>query len=199
MNKNISLILASTIEGGIGYDYKLPWDLPSELKKFRYITSKVSNEYLMNAVIMGKDTWESMNRKPLKNRLNIVLTRNKICNLNPMNYKNVIIANSIIDALVYADQKHIENIYIIGGAKLYNTFLQSEFYFKLIDKIFLSIIFYDKKIVTNKFIDINSIFINFKIYKDNNYKKECDNRLFASYICIPKKHFTINEDMLYLL
>jgi len=63
----------------------LPWSLPGELKNFRKITTSSSaakteqnsaNEKLQNAVVMGRNTWESLppKNRPLKNRLNVVVS-----------------------------------------------------------------------------------------------------------------------------
>lgn len=191
MKSKLSLVMACTIDGGIGYDNKMPWNISNEMKKFKEITTNNEN----NAVIMGRETWESINMKPLSNRLNIILTRNRICNLNPYNYENVIIVYNINDAVNYCYNNYIDNIFIIGGATIYNIFLQSIYYFKMIDKIYLSIIFYNNNIKTNKFIDIDSIFINFNIVKDEKYKQQCINREFASYICYPKNNFNNSPNM----
>jgi len=53
----------------IGKDNKLPWKIMAEMKYFSQITSG-------NTVLMGSKTFESIG-KPLKNRFNIVITRNK--------------------------------------------------------------------------------------------------------------------------
>jgi len=42
--KDINLIVACTTNYGIGYNNKLPWNIPDELKKFKDITTRVDNE-----------------------------------------------------------------------------------------------------------------------------------------------------------
>ena len=74
--KDIGIILASTTSGGIGFKNSLPWHIPEELKKFKEITSKVNNINKKNCVIMGKNTWYSIPKAPLKNRINIVISNN---------------------------------------------------------------------------------------------------------------------------
>ena len=122
MQQKVSLILACTLNGGIGYNGKIPWYIPSDLKKFRAITTKCVDENKINAVIMGRKTWESLS-KPLANRLNIVITSNKYYKVEN---ENVIVVHSIIAALYCANKPYIENIFIIGGANIYNTFLQTD-------------------------------------------------------------------------
>ena len=69
----ISLIAAIDKNGVIGADGDLPWNIPSDLKKFKEITS-------YKPIIMGRKTWDSIGR-PLPNRDNIVISRNKNLNL----------------------------------------------------------------------------------------------------------------------
>lgn len=181
MFRKLSLILACTFDGGIGCDGKIPWYLPTDLKKFKEITTKCVDKQKINAVIMGRKTWESLG-KPLANRLNIVITSNKYYNTK---YDNVIVVHSIIAALHCADRAYVENIFVIGGANIYNMFLQNKLYYNMVYKIYLSILFYDKNITTDIYVDIESILKKFRLQKDIQYKKESDDREFASYICTP--------------
>jgi dihydrofolate reductase len=87
-SKPISLILiaAVTKRNGLGTKGTLPWKLPKEMAHFRKATSATgstsaasngSTSDLMNAVIMGRKTWESipMKFRPLKGRINVVISR----------------------------------------------------------------------------------------------------------------------------
>ena len=56
MNNNINLIVAMCKNNGIGYKNELPWKISSDLKKFKKLTQGKGN----NAVIMGKNTYESI-------------------------------------------------------------------------------------------------------------------------------------------
>lgn len=67
---NINLIAALSKNHIIGNKNKIPWVLPNDLSWFKSIT-------LNKPVVMGRLTWESI-KKPLKDRLNIVVSR-KIC------------------------------------------------------------------------------------------------------------------------
>ncbi len=110
----ISLIAAIDKNGVIGVDGDLPWNIPSDLKKFREITS-------YKPIIMGRKTWESIGR-PLPNRDNIIISRNKNFNL-----EGAILASSPEEAITIAKQKAKENgadeIMIIGGGYIYNEFI----------------------------------------------------------------------------
>jgi len=77
MDLNLSLIVASTNLGGIGYNNMIPWYIQDDLINFKYITSNTIDKNKKNVVIMGKNTWDSLSRKPLPNRINLILTTNK--------------------------------------------------------------------------------------------------------------------------
>ena len=63
----LTLIAARARNGAIGKDGTLPWHIPEDLKFFK-------RETLGGALIMGRRTWESLPFKPLKDRLNLVVT-----------------------------------------------------------------------------------------------------------------------------
>ena len=171
--KQLSLILALTFEGGIGYNNNIPWYFKSDLLKFKDITSNTVDPLKLNAVIMGKNTYLSLPVKKLVNIINIVISKNYTNN-------NVIFYTNINDALNYCNNDGlIESIYIIGGTSLYNYFLENN---KLVDKIYLSIIkeYYN----CDTFINISKIFEKFKFAKDKKYISDSN---YVSYICYNKK------------
>ncbi len=61
----ISYVVAVSRNGVIGREGTLPWHIPSDLKRFKEIT-------MGKPVVMGRKTWESLPRKPLPGRRNIV-------------------------------------------------------------------------------------------------------------------------------
>ena len=88
---SVTLIVAATMNNGIGLSGRLPWRLPREMAYFAKITTLVpetissnndgahpaENISGKNAVIMGRNTWESIPKafRPLKGRINIILSR----------------------------------------------------------------------------------------------------------------------------
>lgn len=102
------LIAAVSDNNVIGIDNKLPWSLKKDLQWFRMHT-------LEGAVIMGRKTWDSLPHKPLKNRLNIILTRGPC----PIEQTNVIWKNSLGAAIKYA-YEHTQRVYIIGGSEVFH-------------------------------------------------------------------------------
>lgn len=156
-----NLILATSFQGGIGYNNHIPWNIKNEMLYFKNITSYTKDKNKKNVVIMGRKTWESLLCKPLKNRINIIISNNYI-NMN----NNVFVFNNIKYALDYCKSlSYIENIYVIGGESIYNKCLYSDELSKELDKIYLSLIVGNYK--CDKFIDIKYILKNFSIDIDD--------------------------------
>ena len=114
---NLTIIVAADLRNGIGIRNTLPWHLSDDLKRFKAITSE-------NVVIMGRNTWFSLPKRPLPNRQNVVLT------LEPLNESGAIEMNSIDQLLSYLSPDK-EN-FIIGGDSIYRQF------FPLATKILLT-------------------------------------------------------------
>jgi dihydrofolate reductase len=113
----INLIVATSKNGTIGKNNKIPWDIPDDLRYFKKKT-------LGSSIIMGRKTFESIG-KPLPKRENIVITSNE-------NYrkKGVIVVNSLEKAIKKAN--HLNEIFIIGGQKVYEEALN----LKVVEKIY---------------------------------------------------------------
>jgi dihydrofolate reductase len=167
MNKNLSIIVASTLEYGIGFENKLCWNIPEELKNFRNITLNCLRKNTKNCIIMGKNTWYSLPKAPLKDRVNIIISHNDYDKIEKeiSGMDDVRVFKTIDDALIYIDNDPIiESCYIIGGAQLYNTCLDK--YLKYIKAIYWSII-YDKNYLCDRFIASNIIYKNFTFNKED--------------------------------
>lgn len=131
MNKKpgISIIVAATQDTlGIGCNGGIPWKLLGDLKNFRTITTSTVVSSKINAVVMGRKTWESIPLKyrPLKNRLNVILSKT----LNPTLVEGECIrVESDIDECMKKlqdDGDSIEHIYIIGGSCVYERAMTLE-------------------------------------------------------------------------
>lgn len=115
MTRTFHVVLACTLDCGIGKNGTIPWHLPGDLAHFKELTKSTEHEGKQNMVIMGRKTWESLPRKPLSGRRNIVVTRNSI--------EGVECVPSLNEALRLADE-NIDSVFVIGGAQLYNEALR---------------------------------------------------------------------------
>jgi dihydrofolate reductase len=104
----IVLIAAVASNGVIGTGGKLPWAIAADMRRFRQLT-------MGHPVIMGRATFESIGH-PLPGRANIVLSRQR--HFAPT---GVEVAGDIATALALA--KDEEEVYVIGGAAVYEQFL----------------------------------------------------------------------------
>lgn len=106
---NIKMILASDLNGCIGYKDDLVFKSRKDLKRFKQLTTN-------NIVVMGSNTYKSLGYKPLPNRINIVLS-SKLVDNNVQVHSNI---NSMLDDMLkYYPEK---TIWIIGGANIYKQF-----------------------------------------------------------------------------
>ena len=104
----ITLIVGRDRNGAIGKDNDIPWYAPEDLAFFK-------QETLGGAVVMGRNTWESLPFKPLKNRLNIVVSSKE--GLGEVTVK------SVEDAVEAAFDAGFQRIYSMGGAGIYKAML----------------------------------------------------------------------------
>lgn len=111
------IVAHSWPEMGIGKSGELPWNIRADLLNFRKITSNAPAN-LINAVIMGRKTWESLppSVRPLPGRLNIVITAQNITD----NSTNDLIEFTTLENLNSVLAKYqIHRKFIIGGGQLY--------------------------------------------------------------------------------
>src|SRR3989344_3873209 len=120
----ISIIAALAENRVIGVNNTLPWRLPNDLKHFRRLTTG-------HAIILGRKNYESIG-KPLPERTNIVITRNR-----DFHADGCLIAHSLDEALALASatapgvalpppslaSKNDPEIFVIGGAEIYRAAL----------------------------------------------------------------------------
>lgn len=123
--REFDVIVASTQRGGIGLNNDLPWQrqLQGDLNRFHQLTSACPATNNINAVIMGRKTWESIpsHLRPLKGRLNIIVSRVHAESLKKevAELQNIFIASSLADALArLATSPTVSSIFVIGGALL---------------------------------------------------------------------------------
>jgi dihydrofolate reductase len=108
--------IARARNGVIGRDGTLPWRLKSDLANFRAVT-------MGKPVIMGRKTWESLPRKPLVGRTNIVLSHD-----GSFEPKGALVCEDFAEAVGIAREQAAEDgaaeVCVIGGASLFELALQ---------------------------------------------------------------------------
>jgi dihydrofolate reductase len=118
----VSFVVARARNGVIGKDNGIPWRIPEDMRHFKAIT-------MGKPVIMGRKTWDSLPKKPLPGRSNIVLTRD-----TDFVAQGALVAHSAENALAMAQDiasgkilaanfQPADEIAIIGGAEIYAAFL----------------------------------------------------------------------------
>lgn len=124
----LSMILATDNNGGIGINNALPWEHSKEDMAWFIRNTRGK------AVVMGSKTWESLPKKPLPNRKNLILT-------NSNNYSDYQIS---VDDLLKMD----EDVVVIGGASVYDLL------FPKVSVIHLTI--FDAEYNCDTFFDVQS-------------------------------------------
>ncbi len=106
------MILAMDLDGCIGKENGLPWRLRSDMLRFKRLTLGNGN----SAVLMGRTTWETIPEmyRPLVDRINIVVTRNREYTLSHAD-----VVYSIEEGINFAKAKDCNECWIIGGANVY--------------------------------------------------------------------------------
>jgi dihydrofolate reductase len=125
MQPRVSIVAAFGKNREIGLDNRLLWYIPEDLKRFKRLT-------LGHPVVMGRKTFESIVTilgKPLPGRTNIVVTRDK-----GWAYVGATVAHSLEEALAKARELDKEEIFIGGGANLWEQALPQ------VDRLYLTLI-----------------------------------------------------------
>ncbi|MBL7756395.1 MAG: dihydrofolate reductase [Chitinophagaceae bacterium] len=101
----ISLVVAAANNNVIGKDNQLLWRLPNDMRFFKNVTWGMP-------VVMGRKTFESL-KEPLNGRKNIVLSRQRLVG------ENVVVVNSLDDAIFLVKQMDVKEMMVIGGGEIY--------------------------------------------------------------------------------
>lgn len=118
------MIVATDHNGGIGINNSLPWSCKEDMIRFRQHT-------IGKPIIMGRNTFESIGCKPLPSRYNIVVTTQDGLFRSKHANDSLVFVNSPKAALqasqywydFHPDTTKTEDVMVIGGAEIYNTFL----------------------------------------------------------------------------
>jgi dihydrofolate reductase len=106
--REIVLVVAAADNGVIGADGRIPWHISDDLRRFKALT-------LGRTVVMGRKTWDSLPRRPLPGRGNVVVTRDAAWKADGA------IAAASPDAALAAAASG--DVMVIGGAEIYRALL----------------------------------------------------------------------------
>lgn len=134
----ISAIVAVDNDWGIGYNGNLLEYIPEDLRNFRQLTTG-------HTIIMGRKTWDSLPKKPLPNRVNIVISKDEPTILD----KNTLRLHleSIMDYLKYTE----DDVFIIGGESIYKEL------FSFCDRIYVTKIYKNHKNIDTYFPNLDNM------------------------------------------
>ncbi len=124
LHSNIALIAAVSKNLAIGKDNDLLFYLPSDLKRFKRITTG-------HTIVMGRKTFQSLPNGALPNRRNIVITKS-----DDMLFEGCEVYHSV-EAVLEAVKAESE-VFVIGGGEIYRQFypLASKLYLTMVHQNF---------------------------------------------------------------
>ena len=105
----VSLVVAMADNGVIGNRGTLPWRIPEDMRRFKALT-------MGKPCIMGRKTWDSLPKRPLPGRTNIVVTRDR-----SFRSEQAIVVHSLEEGIARA--AGAADVMIIGGAEIYRAAL----------------------------------------------------------------------------
>lgn len=109
----MKMIVAVDTNWAIGYKGELLERIPEDMRFFKEMTTG-------KVVVMGRETFNSLpNQAPLKDRVNIVLTRDET-----FHNENVIVCRSLPELFSHLDRYPPEDIFVIGGESIYCQLLK---------------------------------------------------------------------------
>ena len=119
-DKKVIHIVARGLNGEIGANNKLLWNIPEDLKFFKEGT-------LGHVVLMGRKTSESL-PKPLRNRISLIVSTHNYDEVD----KVFALGDSLSDAAIYSNILNADKFFIIGGSQLYNST------FNIVDELWIT-------------------------------------------------------------
>lgn len=204
---NFNLIVAVDEKFGIGKGNDLPWHIKSEMSYFNKVTTndgKDNGENERNVVIMGRNTWDSIpdKYKPLPDRYNIVITSNYFNNnLKYQEQKdNLMFCDSLNNSLEFVesnkDSKNLNEVYIIGGSRLYLEAINHD----RLERVYLTKICRDYE-CDNKFMnkkDFNQRMESFTLDSVSSFVLQHDSKndidIYLRYYVYTNNNKSINND-----
>ena len=172
------LLVAMSENSVIGDKNKIPWYIPEDLIRFSKMTKKT-------IVIMGRKTFDSLPNGPLKNRINIVLSK-KYCetkeNTKENNEPLVIFVNmNTIFDILEKYKKEYKKIFVIGGTDIYKLFMNK------CNKLHITLVCQQINGDSIFPYDINYLMNNYKITNESDLLLSKNNNIPYKYITFEKE------------
>jgi dihydrofolate reductase len=134
----LKIIVAKDERGGIGVNNVIPWRIREDLMRFVTLTRGNGK----NAVLMGRNTWESLPTNPLVGRHNLVLSNSafEFSDASVADYDpgRITFFKNIHAVLEYIKDKSYEDVWVIGGEKVYDAFLNDHELNKLVSQVYVT-------------------------------------------------------------
>ncbi len=174
---SFKLIVAVSKNYGIGINNELPWNISEDLKHFSKTTKGNGN----NAIVMGRNTWDSFNGRHLKKRDHLILSTSLSIDNTSSDADadaEIIKSFSTIDNVIdFINNKKYEDVWIIGGESIYKSFLElnliSECYITFVDNSYECDTFFPIELLKEWKFD-EPVFVNtkqnFHVYVKRFYK-----------------------------
>ena len=126
----INLIACINAVNALGKNNDLLYHIKSDLANFKRMT-------IGEVLIMGKNTFESLPRKPLPNRTTIIIANDKdyVPQLES-DESDVYVVDSIESALQTAETINAKEVYVVGGASIYHQFIER----RLVDTMYITFV-----------------------------------------------------------
>lgn len=162
-----NLISIVTEEGNVIENIPDDFYIPEDLKRFYELTNN-------NIVVMGRKTFDTL-KKPLKNRINIVITKNtNYQNSNNLFYCKLEDLDNILNKLDIINKK----IFVIGGYEIYNTLINK------CNKLYLTIVY--SKINGKKLLSFDTINNDYQIIDQSEIFYSTNTKCNYNYITYQK-------------
>ena len=110
------IVVAHNRQRGIGLNNNIPWKCEQDMNFFRDLTSDGHS-----AVVMGSNTWRSLDSKPLSGRVNVVISSS----IEPR--EDVLVFRTVRDCIsgLLNDADMLDSVFVIGGESIYRQFLDA--------------------------------------------------------------------------
>ena len=125
--EQFSLIMASTWNSVVGSNNSMPWKCSRDMKRFKELTTG-------HIVVMGKGTWDSLGRKPLKDRVNVIVSKELFFDKKNSDFIVCPSLESVHYLLSLTMSIEDEEFFLIGGAKLAKAAMEKN----LVNKLYMT-------------------------------------------------------------